>query len=114
MSRDEILRYIYDLNFVENYAKKLANTDDWYQIDDIISDLWLQICEIPEEKWDKLLSQGTKKDSFYAVRGFVSGLIYRNVKSKNSKLYYHLKKHWEKEMPISEVSANVLEDIADE
>lgn len=114
MTRDEILQYIYDLNFVEGYARKLASPQDWEMMDDIIQDLYLQICEIPEEKWQKLLAQGTKKDSFHSVRGFVSGLIYRNVKSKNSKLYYHLKKHWEKEMPISEVSANVLEDIPSE
>lgn len=106
MNREEILQYIYDLQFVPNYIKKLANSSDWEIIDDEIQDIWLQLCEVKEEKWAKLLDQGTKNDSFKAVRGFVSGLIYRNIKSLNSRLYYRLKKHKEKELPLGDVYAD--------
>ena len=106
MNRDEILQYIYDLQFVPNYVRKLANSDDWEIINDEIQDIWLQLCEVKDEKWQTLLEQGTKNDSFKAVRGYVSGLVYRNIKSVNSKLYYRLKKHQERELPMGDVYAD--------
>ena len=109
MNRDEVLEYIYNLQFIQNYTRKLANCDDWILIDDIVQDIFLQLCEVPEEKWQTLLSQGTKNDSFKAVRGYVSGLVYRNVKSKNSKVYYHLKKHSEREIPMGDTYAKYEE-----
>lgn len=109
MNRDEVLEYIYNLQFIQNYTRKLANCDDWNLIDDIVQDIFLQLCEVPEEKWQTLLSQGTKNDSFKAVRGYVSGLVYRNVKSKNSKVYYHLKKHSEREIPMGDTYAKYEE-----
>lgn len=98
MKRDELLEYVYNLNLVPAYTRQLANSSDWNIIEDITQEIWLQICEVPEEKWTKLLGQGTKKDSFKAVRGYISGLIYRNVKSVNSKVYNRLKKHQTREI----------------
>ena len=98
MNRDELLEYVYNLNLVPAYTRQLANSSDWNIIEDITQEIWLQICEVPEEKWTKLLGQGTKKDSFKAVRGYISGLIYRNVKSVNSKVYNRLKKHQTREI----------------
>lgn len=98
MDRQNLLQYIYDLNLVPAYTRKLANSSDWGIIDDITQDIWLQICEVPETKWHELLGQGTKNDSMKAVRGYLSGLIYRNVKSVNSKVYNHLKKHQVREI----------------
>ena len=110
MNRDEILNYVLDLQFVENYTKKLAYSNDWAILDDEVQEIWLQLCEVTEEKWQKLLSQGTKKDSFKAVRGFISGLIYRNIRSKNSKLYYRLKRHSEREMLVDSAQWKALEE----
>lgn len=98
MSKNDIIQYIYDLNFVPAYARQLANSSDWNIIEDIVQEIWLQICEVPEEKWRALLNQGTKKDSFKAIRGYVSGLCYRNIKSVNSKVYNRLKKHQTREI----------------
>lgn len=98
MNRDELLKYLYDIGLVQGYCRKLANSSDWNIIEDIVQEIWLQICEVPEEKWSKLLSQGTKSDSFKAVRGYISGLIYRNVKSENSRVFNKLKKHQKKEV----------------
>lgn len=98
MSRNEILQFVYDLNLVPAYTRQLANSSDWAQIEDITQEIWVQICEVPEEKWQILLGQGTKNDSFKAVRGYISGLIYRNVKSANSKVYNRLKKHQTREI----------------
>ena len=114
MNRNEVLQYIFHLQFVQNYTRKLANSDDWDLIEDIIQDIFLQLCEVSEEKWQNLLNQGTKNDSFKAVRGYVSGLVYRNVKSKNSKVYYHLKKYSEREIPMGDTYANYEQYEGDE
>lgn len=98
MTRDEILQYLYDLNFIDGYTRQLANGSDWRIIDDILQEIWLQLCEVSNEKWQALLDQGTRKDKFKALRGYVSGLIYRNVKSVNSRVYSRLKRHTKKEV----------------
>lgn len=102
MNRDETIQYIYDLGLVEGYLGKLIYQSDKEDYDDFLQEIWVQVCEIPEEKWEKLWAQGTKNDGAKAVRGYISGLIHRNVRSKNSRLYYKIKKHYEKEIPFSE------------
>ena len=115
MDRDDLLIYLKNLGLVENYTRKLALSNDWEQIDDEIGEIWLQICEIPQEKWDKLLLQGTQSDRFKAVRGFVAGLIHRNIRSTNSKLYYRLKKHQEREILVDDATFKAFEEnIPDE
>lgn len=114
MNRDEILQYVVDLQFVENYVKKLAYSNDWEMINDEIQEIWLQLCEVKEEKWQKLLGQGTKNDTFKAVRGFISGLIYRNIRSKNSKLYYKLKRHSERELLVDYAQWKAIEETPNE
>ena len=111
MKRDELLEYVYNLNLVPAYTRQLANSSDWAQIEDITQEIWLQICEVPEEKCTKLLGQGTKKDSFKAVRGYISGLIYRNVKSVNSKVYNRLKKHQTREILTD--TGNITDEMID-
>ena len=107
MEKNEIIQYIYDLNFVDSYVRKLANSSQWPQIEDCIQEIYLQLLEVPQEKWDNLLSQGTKADSFKAVRGYISGVIYRNIKSVNSKVYYKLFKHNEKEIAVGDTYADL-------
>lgn len=114
MTRDELLQYIIDLQFVENYTKKLAYSNDFPIIDDEIQEIYLQLCEVRDEKWQELLAQGTKGDAFKAVRGFISGLIYRNVRSMNSKLYYRLKRHGEREILADSEQWRALEELPDE
>lgn len=84
MTRDETINYLIDLQFVEKYTTKLIGHVD----EDIIQDLWVQILEISDGKWELLWAQG---DS--APIAFVSGLIYRNVKSYTSPVYYKYKKY---------------------
>lgn len=114
MTRNELIQYIYDLGFVQNYSRKLAYSCDYDIIDDIEQELWVQICEVSDEKWERLLGQGTEKDSFKAVRGFIAGLIHRNIRSKNSKLYYKLKKHLEREIPMDDATRKIIEEIPDD
>ena len=104
MNREDTLIYIHSLQFVENYVKKLMYKEDDYLYDDYVSECYLQICELSEEKIKDLWTQGTKNDNAKALRGFISGLIYRNVKSTNSRAYYKLKRFTLKEVPTSMLS----------
>lgn len=104
-----------DLQFVDKYCLKLMGSEEENLKQDFIQEIWLQICEVKDEKWADLWSQGTKTDKAKAVRGFVSGLIYRNIRSKNSKAYYHLKKHMEKEVIVDDAAWNYYgENLEDE
>lgn len=90
--RNDLLTEIYNLHLIDNYCKKIAY-DDEVQLDDIIQEIYLQVCEVSTDKWEELLSQGTKNDRLKAVRAFVSGICYLSIRSKNSRVYYKLKKH---------------------
>lgn len=91
--RDEVLNYLISTHLVENYIKKIALSSDLEQFDDVCQEIWLQICEIPENKWVNLISQGSEKDKYTKCRAYITGLIYRNIRSNSSKLFHKLKKH---------------------
>lgn len=113
--RDEVLNYLLSTNLVDNYIKKIAFSNDYEQIEDITQEIWLQICEVSEEKWEQLLNQGTEKDKFTKCRAFTSGLIHRNIRSTNSKVWYKLKKHTEREiLKDSEIWNGYINTIPDE
>lgn len=84
MTRDEIIQYLIDLQFVDKYTTKLNG----YYDPDFIQEMYLQILEISEAKWELLQQQ-----SNFSPVAFVSGVIYRNIKSANSPLYYKYKKN---------------------
>lgn len=91
--RNKLIMEIYELGLVQNYIKKIGFSNDLEIYEDVVQEIWLQITEIPCEKWDDLLAQGTEKDKLKSVRGYITGLIFRNLRSENSKLYHKLKKH---------------------
>ena len=91
--RNKLIEHIYSLGLVQNYIKKIGFSNDLEIYDDICQEIWLQISEIPCEKWETLLSQGTEKDKLKAVRGYITGLIFKNIRSDSSKIYHKLKKH---------------------
>ena len=91
--RDEILNYLIKSNFVTSYTKKLVYPSDKDNLqDDYISEVWLQICEIPEEKWLELYNRRPNQDEFYDIRNFVSVIIRNTVRSTTSSAYRKLKK----------------------
>lgn len=91
--REEVLNYLISTHLIENYIKKIALSCDLEIYDDIVQECWLQICEIPEQKWIDLISQGTEKDKYTKCRAYCSGLIFKNIRSDSSKIYNKLKKH---------------------
>lgn len=112
--RNEVIEYIYSTGLVPNYLKKIGFVNDFEDFEDILQELWLAICETKDETLEKLLNQGKEKDPYYAVRGYVSGLIYRQIRSKNSKIYYKYKKSKEKEFTHNDTGWAMLETIADD
>lgn len=93
MYRDEIINYLVESGFVENYCKKLVYPSDKENLqDDFISEVWLQICEIPEKKWEEIMRNNTNTDEMYGVRNFVSVVIRNTVISTTSAAFRKLKK----------------------
>ena len=91
--RDIILDYLIKSNFVEAYTKKLVYPSDKADLqDDFISEVWLQICEIPEKKWEEIMRNNTNPDQMYGVRNFVRVVIRNTVVSTTSSAYRKLKK----------------------
>ena len=91
--RDIILDYLIKSNFVESYTKKLVYPSDKENLqDDFISEVWLQICEIPEKKWKEIMKNNTNSDQMYGVRNFVSVVIRNTVVSTTSAAFRKLKK----------------------
>lgn len=93
MYRDEIINYLVESGFVENYCKKLVYSSDKSEFqNDFIQEVWLQICEIPEKKWKEIMKNNTNSDRMYGVRNFVSVVIRNTVISTTSSAYRKLKK----------------------
>ena len=91
--RNKLIEHIYSLGLVQNYIKKIGFSNDLEIYDDICQEIWLQISEIPCEKFETLLSQGTEKDPLKNIRGYISGIIFKNIRSDSSKIYNKLKKY---------------------
>ena len=91
--RDEILDYLIKSKFVESYTKKLVYPSDKDNLqDDYISEVWLQLCEVSESKWQEIMNNNKNSDPMYGVRNFVSVIIKNTVRSVTSSAYRKLKK----------------------
>ena len=88
-TKNQIIEELYREGFIDKYISKLALSIDMKLIDDIRSEIYLQICSIKEEKILSLYKSG----GLNKCRAFISGLIYRQIKSKNSAVY-KLKKQY--------------------
>lgn len=114
MNKDKILNELVKSCFIEWYTLQLMSktsgfimqTDEEYQ--EYIQEIWLQICEIKE---DKLIDLYTENK----LKAYISGLIHRNVKSNTSPAYTHIRKQnnkyirksdddWEKYSDTNDIS----------
>ena len=87
--KDVVIKWIYDTHLVEwytTYLMKKSMEEDG--VEDRIQELFLMICEIPEEKWKGLYAQGQ-----YAVSAYVTGIIHQQIISVNSAIYKKYTKH---------------------
>ena len=90
--RDDIVQWIYDINIIPWYTtyllKRPLNSCD---VQDKIQELYLEICSVPQEKWDDLYEQGV-----YSISAYVSGLIHRQIVSDTSKVYMKYNRYRER------------------
>lgn len=84
--RDTVIQWLWDSELVQWYTTWLLQRDieDEY-VQDVIGELWVMICEIPQEKWDFLYAQGKM-----SISAYITGLIHQQVISTNSKIYNKL------------------------
>ncbi len=109
--RDIILDYLIKSNFVESYTKKLVYPSDKADLqDDFLQEVWLQICEIPEKKWEEITRNNTNPDQMYGVRNFVSVVIRNTVVSTTSAAYRKLKKQTTVSKQLDEKEWQYLEN----
>ena len=120
MSREKILDELVNSGFIEWYTLQLMSktsgfivqTDEEYQ--EYIQEIWLQICEIQEDKLIDLYNENK-------LKAYVSGLIHRNVKSNTSPAYTHIRKQnnkyirksdddWEKYSDTNDISYLSMEN----
>lgn len=91
--RDKVLEYLYSSGFVANYTKKLMFRDDIDNLyEDMVQEVFLQLCEVKPEKWEELYDNRDGKDPMYDVRNWSSMLIRNTVRSTTSAAYRKLKK----------------------
>lgn len=81
-NRDEVIKWIYDTHIVEWYSTYLLKKGIDEDLSDKIQEIYLMICEVPQEKWDKLFQQGQ-----YAISAYVTGVVHQQLWSTTSKIY---------------------------
>lgn len=120
MSREKILDELVKSGFIEWYTLQLMSktsgfilqTNKEYQ--EYIQEIWLQICEIQEDKLIDLYNENK-------LKAYISGLIHRNVKSNTSPAYTHIRKQnnkyirksdedWEKYSNTNDISYLSMEN----
>lgn len=99
MNRNQIIIELYNTGFVEKYTRKIANAEDWANIDDFICEIWLIICEIPQQNIVDMYNDC----GINCLRQYISGIIYKQIRSQNSKIFRKYKQHKRKYIPISQV-----------
>ena len=104
-NREDIINWLLFTDFIPNYVSKLERDTYQNDLDDIIQEVWLSICQIPQEKWDYLYDQG-----WTAIKAFTSGLIYRQIHSQNSPVYTKYKKRRKFEAKLSNECWQIYEE----
>lgn len=86
--RDTIIQWIYDIHIVEWYSTYLLKKRIDDDLADKIQEIYLILCEIPQDKWDELFEQGR-----FAISAYVTGVIHQQLYSTTSSIWYKYGKH---------------------
>lgn len=112
MIRDKVLNYLYESGFVQFYTKKLMYREDINDLyEDYVQEVWLQLCEIDEDKWKDLYNRRPNQDEFYDVRNWTSVIIRNTVKSVTSAAYRKLKKQSTVAKQLNDGEWNYLSNV---
>ena len=87
--RETIIKWLYDCHIVEWYATYLLRLPlTAKDMQDKIQEIYLIICEIPQEKWDYLYMQGK-----FSVSAYVTGIIHQQLISTTSTIFKKYKNY---------------------
>lgn len=90
--REDILEWIVAIHLVEWYTTYLLKRSiEQGDTADKIQEIYLEICKVPQEKWDDLYEQGV-----YSISAYISGLIHRQIISDSSTLYMKYNRYRER------------------
>lgn len=98
-SKQQILIELYRTHFVENYVRKIANEVDMMMFDDIVGELYLIICELP----GNVITSVYNQCGINCFRRYISGIVVKQMRSNNSKIYWKYKRHLYNTIPASQV-----------
>lgn len=98
--KEDILDWLIKNQFIDFYVIKLIGNDDT-SVDDVIQDIYLSVCEMKQEDWDKLTKQG-----YGAIRAYISGMVYRQVCSSTSPSYYKYRRYNQNRISLEDSQIN--------
>lgn len=87
MGRNEIILELYKSEFVPKYVHVVAHPTDADNMDDIIAEIWLMICEIDDSRLLAIYNDG----GMGQINRYVSGMIWNQLRSTNSAYYKRYK-----------------------
>lgn len=105
MTHYEIVSELYQNGFIPNYFLQQSFSTDRANAEDEIQEIVLQLLEYGQ-KLEELYKDG----GMNRCRKYISGLIYRQIHSKTSKLYYKYKRHVERVVSINEIMDKTLKE----
>lgn len=95
--RDTIVQWIYDIHVVEWYSTYLLRLP-LKRIEDKVQEIYVEICSIPQSKWNELYNQGK-----IAIADYVTGIVHQQLISNTSKVYKKYNKHEQRELTQDEL-----------
>ena len=99
-TRQEILKALYDSEFIHYYCVDIGDTAlDKANMDDIIQDIWVMICSSKPGVLERLWDEG----GLNQVRKYCSGMISRQLHSKSSTIYRRYKRHAMLNVPMGDM-----------
>lgn len=92
--RNKIIEELHETNFIPAYMRRLMNSSDDPYRDDLEMEIWMIVLNLSYDKLLDLYTEGGKKPqgNINKVRQFVSGIMYRQIKSTTSSYYTTYKK----------------------
>lgn len=105
-TREDILDYLLRTDIVNYYVTYCLQLPiDNEECQEYIQEIWLQICELKEEKLQDLLEQGKT-----ALTAFIAVLIKQNCKSRTSPAYCKVRKPKKGHIHIQEREWNMYDE----
>lgn len=98
-TREQIITELYATHFVDNYVRCFAGKADRVYLDDITAELYLIISELPAT----LLTGIYASHGINGIRRYVSGVITRQLRSDNSRVYRKYTRHVYRHQPCEQM-----------